>query len=181
LIAGLGRRIFRHVKAIHMNRSERTAMYTAAPVTQAPQGMWSWPARAEAWLDARGRKAWVVAIIVAFVFFWPAGLALLGYAIWSRKMFGNCSHRRHHHHDRSARWAGRGVYMTSGNTAFDTYKDNALKRLEEEQEAFTAFLNRLRDAKDKQEFDSFMDDRARATREADSAPAGNDTPRNGDY
>ena len=34
-----------------------------------------------------------------------------------------------------------------------------LKRLEQEQEAFEAFLERLREAKDKAEFDQFMEDR----------------------
>jgi hypothetical protein len=176
--------IFPHVKDIHMHRRERTAMHTAATATAAPQGVWSWPARAEAWLDARGRKAWVVAIILAFVVFWPAGLALLAYALWSRKMFKTCNHRRHHGHDRSARWAGRdrGVYMASGNTAFDAYKDDALRRLEEEQEAFAAFLQRLRDARDKQEFDSFMEARAtRVAADTDTPPAASEAPRNGDY
>jgi hypothetical protein len=52
-------------------------------------------------------------------------------------------------------------FRSSGNTAFDAYKADTLRRLEEEQEAFEAFLQRLRDAKDKAEFDQFMDDRAR--------------------
>ena len=33
--------------------------------------------------------------------------------------------------------------------------------MEEEQDSFEAFLERLREAKDKAEFDQFMDDRAR--------------------
>jgi hypothetical protein len=65
------------------------------------------------------------------------------------------------------------------NAAFDAYRNRVLEQLEHEGQSFDAFLTRLRDAKDKQEFDSFMDDRARATREADSAPAGNDTSPNG--
>ncbi len=50
--------------------------------------------------------------------------------------------------------------QSSGNTAFDAYKAETLRRLEEEQDNFEAFLKRLRDAKDKAEFDQFMDDRA---------------------
>lgn len=172
-------------------------MYPSASATHARQGVWSWPARAEAWLDARGRKAWVVAIVLSFVLFWPAGLALLAYALWSSKMSGTCAAKRHNGQrgrDWSRRDWSRPVYQTSGNTAFDSYKETALKRLEEEQEAFASFLQRLRDAKDKQEFDSFMDDRARrdATRPSDQradqpgdqpgdAATGKDTPRNGDY
>lgn len=52
--------------------------------------------------------------------------------------------------------------QSSGNTAFDAYKAETLKRLQDEQTAFEAFLQRLRDAKDKAEFDQFMDDRNRA-------------------
>ena len=58
----------------------------------------------------------------------------------------------------------------SGNTAFDSYKADMLRRLEDEQAAFEGFLQRLRDAKDKSEFDAFMDDRARAGREASAEP-----------
>lgn len=51
---------------------------------------------------------------------------------------------------------------TTGNSAFDTYKADTLARLEQEQIDFEAFLERLREAKDKSEFDQFMDDRATA-------------------
>ena len=62
------------------------------------------------------------------------------------------------------------AYQSSGNTAFDSYKSEMLKRLEDEQTAFEAFLQRLRDAKDKSEFDAFMDDRAKENRAADANP-----------
>ena len=44
----------------------------------------------------------------------------------------------------------------SGNRAFDEYRADALRRLEEEQREFQEFLDRLRMAKDKAEFDQFM-------------------------
>jgi hypothetical protein len=54
------------------------------------------------------------------------------------------------------RW-GCGNYRTSsGNYAFDEYRAETLRRLEEEQREFIAFLDRLRHAKDKAEFDQFM-------------------------
>lgn len=53
----------------------------------------------------------------------------------------------------------------SGNSAFDAYKADTLRRLEDEQGKFEAFLERLREAKDKSEFDQFMDERARAARD----------------
>jgi hypothetical protein len=48
---------------------------------------------------------------------------------------------------------------TSGNHAFDEYRAETLRRLEEEQKDFSAFLERLRFAKDKAEFDQFMSER----------------------
>jgi hypothetical protein len=48
---------------------------------------------------------------------------------------------------------------SSGNRAFDDYRAETLKRLEEEQREFRNFLDRLRFAKDKTEFDQFMAER----------------------
>ena len=50
---------------------------------------------------------------------------------------------------------------TSGNSAFDEYRAETLRRLEDEQKEFREFLDRLRQAKDKSEFDQFMTDRSR--------------------
>ncbi len=49
--------------------------------------------------------------------------------------------------------------QSSGNRAFDEYREDMMRRLEDEQKEFRDFLERLRHAKDKQEFDQFMDDR----------------------
>ena len=73
----------------------------------------------------------------------------------------NASCRKFKHHSRSASIALR----PTGNSAFDAYKADTLKRLEDEQEKFEAFLERLRDAKDKAEFDQFMDERTKKTEE----------------
>jgi hypothetical protein len=54
-------------------------------------------------------------------------------------------------------WATRSG--SSGNRAFDEYRTETLRRLEEEQREFKAFLDRLRHAKDKAEFDEFMAER----------------------
>jgi hypothetical protein len=48
---------------------------------------------------------------------------------------------------------------STGNRAFDEYRTETLRRLEEEQREFKEFLNRLRHAKDKAEFDQFMAER----------------------
>jgi hypothetical protein len=139
--------------------------------TARPGGIRTAFRRVEAWLDARGKWAWIAAMVLGFIIFWPVGLALLAYMIWGKQMFSrSCGTRRHdRHHDHA--W-GRHAYragMTTGNTAFDAYKAEALRRLEDEQEAFEAFLQRLRNSKDKSEFDAFMEDRARATAAQDAA------------
>lgn len=126
---------------------------TTATLTATPAKRDNILKRSESWLDARGKGAWIAAMVLGFIFFWPVGLALLAYAIWSKRMFnGSCATRTHH---------ARHAFKTSGNSAFDAYKTDTLRRLEEEQDAFEAFMQRLREAKDKAEFDQFMVDRAR--------------------
>ncbi|WP_171174211.1 DUF2852 domain-containing protein [Ruegeria sp. HKCCD8929] len=121
-----------------------------------------WLYRAEAWLDQKGKGAWIAAMVLGFVFFWPIGLALLAYMIWSKRMFSKSCRR-------SKTWRSHATAMTpSGNSAFDAYKADTLARLEREQHDFEAFLERLREAKDKAEFDQFMDERARAAREEEN-------------
>ena len=44
---------------------------------------------------------------------------------------------------------------------FDTYRAAELERLEREQREFKEFIDRLRQARDKAEFDQFMADRRR--------------------
>ncbi len=134
-------------------------MTTAAPETHPVPAPMGWFARAEAWLDAKGKGAWIAAMVLGFIFVWPVGLAILAYMIWSKRMFSKSCSRRH-----TARH-GFAAMKSSGNSAFDAYKAETLRRLEEEQDAFEAFLQRLRDAKDKAEFDQFMDDRAKAAKE----------------
>ena len=140
----------------------------------------SWLGRAEDWLDSKGRGAWIAAMVVGFVVFWPIGLAFVAYITWtnrwSKSMFK--MNRTAHGCGTMAR-QGFGAMRSSGNSAFDAYKAETLRRLEEEQEAFEAFLQRLREAKDKTEFDAFMDDRAKAARTA--PPASNPAEGSGAY
>lgn len=48
---------------------------------------------------------------------------------------------------------------SAGNSAFDDYRAQTLKQLEEEGDEFRAYLNGLRHAKDKTEFDAFINER----------------------
>ncbi|MEM1351163.1 MAG: DUF2852 domain-containing protein [Pseudomonadota bacterium] len=126
-----------------------TTLTQTAPAANRP----GWFSRSEDWLDDKGKGAWIAAMVLGFILFWPIGLALLAYMIWSKRMF-SCSSKH-----KSARKIT--TTRNTGNSAFDAYKADTLRRLEEEQDRFEAFLERLREAKDKAEFDQFMDERAR--------------------
>lgn len=114
------------------------------------------------------RPAWIILTILSFMVWWPIGLAMLAYMIGSRRM--GCWNRRDSEHwqrkfdrlqETAERWYRGGRYASSGNRAFDEYRDETLRRLEEEQREFKEFLDRLRHAKDKAEFDQFMAERRR--------------------
>jgi hypothetical protein len=118
-------------------------------------------------IDEYGKPAWIGLTILAFSLHWPLGLALLAFLLGSGRM-GCWSHHRHWRSPmermqaKAERWCGgRAQPTTSGNRAFDEYRTETLRRLEEEQRDFLAFLERLRHAKDKAEFDEFMAERRR--------------------
>ena len=118
--------------------------------------------KAEDWLDRRGRFAWIAAMVAGFVIVWPVGLALLGYMVWQNKFAATGQER--------VTWRRGGLRQTpTGNAAFDAYRADTLRRLEEEQAAFEDFLKRLREARDKAEFDQFMEDRKRTSDTQDAA------------
>ena len=100
-------------------------------------------------LDEHGTKAWIATMILGFIFLWPVGLVILFYMIGTNRMGKNCNHRGH--------WRRHGRHsFSTGNTAFDAYRDETIKRLEDEQSAFQKFLGNLRASKDRAEFDQFM-------------------------
>ena len=131
-------------------------MTTLAPEATHPSSKDGWFSACENWMDRRGKGAWLAAMILGFVFFLPLGFALLFYMICSNRMFSNsktCSRAKSFYRRDGS----------SGNTAFDAYKADTLRRLEEEQQQFEAFMDRLRAAKDQSQFDEFMKDRSRKT------------------
>ncbi len=129
----------------------------------------------------------VILLGLAFWAWWPLGLAVLAFMIGSGRM--GCWNHHHRscgdnpwerHMDRwqskmermqekMDRWRermermrggrGSGQPGSSGNRAFDEYRAETLNRLEEEQREFKEFLERLRFAKDRAEFDQFMSER----------------------
>ena len=115
--------------------------------------------QARDWIDSFGTKGWIATMVLGFIFAGPLGLIFLFYALGTGRM-GKCKHRRH----------GRRRFNTTGNTAFDSYRDETLKRLEDEQSAFQGFMENLRAAKDKAEFDQFMKDRENRSFESADVP-----------
>ena len=121
----------------------------------------------------------IALMVLGFVIFWPLGLAMLAYILWG-EMFGGSADKVERFANRSRGWAekcGRnggpfarqgfgGFGGTSGNAAFDEYRAEQLRRLEEERKrldeevnAFHEHMRNLRMARDREEFDRFMRDR----------------------
>jgi hypothetical protein len=120
-------------------------------------------------LDAYGKPAWIALIVLGFMVWWPLGLSVLAFTIGSGRM--GCG--QHHWQNKMERMQHKMDWMrsrmggnpwsfyapSSGNRAFDDYRAETLRRLEDEQREFREFLARLRLAKDKTEFDQFMAER----------------------
>jgi len=98
------------------------------------------------------RQRWtpisIIAIILGFIVWWPLGLGILAYILWGGSVDKEITKEARRFTERS-----------SGNAAFDEYRARTLEKLQEEQEAFGEFLERLRKARDKEEFDRFMAER----------------------
>ncbi len=62
-----------------------------------------------------------------------------------------------------ASWNPWNPAASDGNQAFDEYRAETLRRMEVEQQEFAAFVERLRFARDKAEFDQFMAERRAAS------------------
>jgi Protein of unknown function (DUF2852) len=134
-------------------------------------------------VDDFGKPAWIGLVVLGFIFFWPVGLAVLAYLLWSGRMAcwkhgRGYWYRGRMENDESRRgndggesWFGCGRRSaSSGNRAFDEYRAETLRRLEEEQRAFMEFLNRLRFAKDKAQFDEFLAERRQGTQGPEPQP-----------
>jgi hypothetical protein len=107
-------------------------------------------------LDELGRPAWILLMILGFMVWWPVGFMVLAFIIGSGRM--GCGYLQDKM-ERLGRGDWWGYHSSSGNRAFDEYRTETLKRMEDEQREFRDFLARLRQAKDKAEFDQFMMER----------------------
>jgi len=117
------------------------------------------------------RSLEIGAIVLGFVYWWPVGLALLAWKLTgypavnemrdaARRNFGGWDAARPgSRFARAFEAANRGT----GNAAFDEYRRAELDRLEaqrraleEESRAFSSFVEELKRAKDREQFDAFM-------------------------
>ncbi len=117
-----------------------------------------------------GRGLEIAGIILGFIFAWPLALAYLvwkmcGYPKYdeAKAFFRDTLGRAGEDLFGSRRSTGGFAFASSGNAAFDEYRRSELERLEEErrkldQEArdFREFVEELKRAKDREEFDAFM-------------------------
>jgi erythromycin esterase-like protein len=140
----------------------------------------------------------IILTVLGFMWWWPLGLLLLAlfigrgkFGCWRRLSYAGEAPMFERNHDgdhwdrkvarlqekmdrireRADRFRSRGDWFgpaTSGNRAFDDYRSETLKRLEEEQREFKDFLGRLRFARDRAEFDQFMAERRSRPFEPDS-------------
>jgi hypothetical protein len=111
------------------------------------------------WAMPLGLGPWpIIAVVLAFILWWPLGLAVL--TLWKGGLLaGHFASRAERRAARTMDWPTR----SSGNSAFDEHRAAVLRRLEEERRAldeqqrqFGEFLEGLKRAKDREEFDRFM-------------------------
>jgi hypothetical protein len=118
----------------------------------------------------------IALMVLGFVIFWPLGLAMLAYILWG-EMFGGSSEKAEAWMNQKKAWCQGNGYryhggghngwrQSSGNAAFDEYRAEQLKRLEEERkrldeeiQQFQDYMRNLRMARDREEFDRFMRER----------------------
>jgi hypothetical protein len=133
-------------------------------------------------LDELGRPAWIALMILGFMVWWPIGLAALVFIIGSGRMSCWKGRAMGPWGGGMSSWGGgtsesrsAGTWWqptrSSGNKAFDEYREDTLRRLEEEQREFRDFLTRLRMAKDKAEFDQFMAERRNRGNDSSAQPS----------
>jgi hypothetical protein len=120
----------------------------------------------------------ILAMVLGFIVFWPIGLAVLGWKFWQRKSgypgdilsfgrerWGNWARASGRWGFAANNWQGFASGST-GNHAFDAWRAAELARLEEERKRLAAaerefadYVENLRHAKDREEFERFMNER----------------------
>jgi hypothetical protein len=142
----------------------------------------------------RWRALEVIAVVLGFIIWWPLGLTILMWKLWrskngqpadiidaARNLEENvmrnwpekarrwgCASRRHVEDAVPAGWGFTAGMRSTGNAAFDEWRDAELARLDEERRKleesareFADYVESLRRAKDREEFDHFMRERSK--------------------
>lgn len=113
----------------------------------------------------------ITLMVLGFILFWPIGLAVLAYILWGERFGGSSDKAERWISKQKDGWNSRGKRHrssrhSSGNAAFDDYRQEQMQRLDEERRRldeevsqFQGFVRNLRMARDRDEFDRFMRDR----------------------
>jgi hypothetical protein len=127
-----------------------------------------WGCQSAAWKPAE-----LLAMVLGFILFWPVGLAIVLWKVWQRKhgyrgdLFG---YLREQGDAFRSGWGfvdgSGGALGSTGNIAFDEWREAELARLEQErrkladaEREFSEHMAELRRARDREEFESFMRNR----------------------
>jgi hypothetical protein len=121
----------------------------------------------------------IVGVVFAFIYFWPLAVA---YLVWKATGYPMADEARSFFRSKirdgfgpqfRPSFGGGPQFGGTGNAAFEEYRRRELERLEEERRkldeeahAFRDFVEELKRAKDREEFDAFM-----ARRRAGQGPA----------
>ncbi len=113
----------------------------------------------------------IALMVLGFVLWWPLGLAVLAYILWGERFGGSSEKAERWIHKQKGAWnCGKGRHRgrrhSSGNVAFDEYREEQMRRLDEERKRldeeinqFQDFMHNLHMARDREEFDRFMRNR----------------------
>jgi len=149
----------------------------------------------------RWRALEIIAVVLGFIIWWPLGLAILMWKLWRSKngkpadiidaarnleekamqywpekaRRWSCSKRHSDGQATPAGWSFTQTARSTGNAAFDEWRDAELSRLDEERRKleesareFAEYVDNLRRAKDCEEFNQFM--RERKNSKPDGSP-----------
>jgi hypothetical protein len=119
------------------------------------------------------KPLWIALLALTLWISWPVALLLFAVLFWSGRLEGWKRAGLNLWQEATGPWGHPhtwGPPRSSGNNAFDEYRSDTLRRLEGEEQEFRDFLNRLRAAKDKAEFDQFMADRRNQARSPAPSP-----------
>ena len=124
-----------------------------------------------------GKAGWspveILAVVLGFMVYWPVGVGLIAWKFVQRRQqeggdwFGNMRTRMEGFASATAGarsdWSGFGFGQHPGNAAFDEWRKTEIERLEAErrkledaQREFATFAEEARKAKDREEFERFM-------------------------